>query len=149
MTSLGLEPATFWLVLWCLNQIHYRAPQLLPDYIVFISHIITAVKVSNLTIRSCTEIKKGDNTARQYSEKDMDCTTKESGFDSRQEQKRFFPFSVQYPDSLLRPLGLLYVGNGAVSLGVKWLEPEADHSPPASAKVKNGGAIPPFPCTSS
>jgi hypothetical protein len=29
-------------------------------------------------------------------------------------------------------------------LGVKWLVCEADHSPPSSIYVKNGGAIPPF-----
>jgi hypothetical protein len=28
---------------------------------------------------------------------------------------------------------------------VKRPEPEADHSPPSSAEMKNGGAIPPFP----
>jgi hypothetical protein len=33
--------------------------------------------------------------------------------------------------------------SGALSLGVKWLRYEADHSPPSSAKVKNGGAVPP------
>jgi hypothetical protein len=32
---------------------------------------------------------------------------------------------------------------------VKWLGHEADHSPPTSAKVKNGGAILPFPHMSS
>jgi hypothetical protein len=30
----------------------------------------------------------------------------------------------------------------AVSPGVKWLRLEADHSPPSSAEVKSGGAIP-------
>jgi hypothetical protein len=38
---------------------------------------------------------------------------------------------------------------GAFSLGVKWLGCEADHSPPSSAEVKNGGAVPPLPSTSS
>jgi hypothetical protein len=32
---------------------------------------------------------------------------------------------------------------GALSLGVKWLEREVDHSPPSSAEVKE--AIPPLP----
>jgi hypothetical protein len=32
---------------------------------------------------------------------------------------------------------------------VKRLRREADHSPPYSAKIKNGGAIPPLPHTSS
>jgi hypothetical protein len=33
---------------------------------------------------------------------------------------------------------------GAVSLGVEQLECEAGHSPPSTAEVKNGGAIPPL-----
>jgi hypothetical protein len=37
----------------------------------------------------------------------------------------------------------------AVSLGVKGQGREADHSLPSSAEVKNGGAIPPLPSTSS
>jgi hypothetical protein len=40
-------------------------------------------------------------------------------------------------------------GGGALSLGVKRPGPEVDHSLPSSAKVKNGGAIPPFPPMSS
>jgi hypothetical protein len=38
---------------------------------------------------------------------------------------------------------------GAHSLGVKRLECEIDHSPLSSAKIKNGGAIPPIPHMSS
>jgi hypothetical protein len=38
---------------------------------------------------------------------------------------------------------------GAISLGVKRLGPEVDHSPPFSAEVKNGEAVPPLPHTSS
>jgi hypothetical protein len=34
---------------------------------------------------------------------------------------------------------------GAISLGVKWPEHEADHSTPTSSKVKNGEAIHPLP----
>jgi hypothetical protein len=33
----------------------------------------------------------------------------------------------------------------ALPLGVKWPGREADHSPPSSTEVKNGGAIPPLP----
>jgi hypothetical protein len=33
---------------------------------------------------------------------------------------------------------------GLFLLGVEWQGHEADHSPPSSAEVKNGGAIPPF-----
>jgi hypothetical protein len=32
---------------------------------------------------------------------------------------------------------------------LSWPGREADHSPPSSAEVKNGGAIPPLPHTSS
>jgi hypothetical protein len=38
---------------------------------------------------------------------------------------------------------------GAISPGVKWSEGKADHSPPSSAEVKNGGAIPSLPHMSS
>jgi hypothetical protein len=38
---------------------------------------------------------------------------------------------------------------GVISLGVKQLGCEAVQSPPSSAEVKNSGAIPPFPDTSS
>jgi hypothetical protein len=37
---------------------------------------------------------------------------------------------------------------GAVSLGVKRLGRDADHSAPSSAEVKNGGVITPLPHTS-
>jgi hypothetical protein len=36
-----------------------------------------------------------------------------------------------------------------ITLGIKRPGREADHSPPSSAEVKNGGAIPPFPSMSS
>jgi hypothetical protein len=35
------------------------------------------------------------------------------------------------------------MGVGVLFLKVNWLVREADHSPPSSAEVKNGGAIPP------
>jgi hypothetical protein len=38
-----------------------------------------------------------------------------------------------------------YGVDGVLSPGVKRPGREADHSPQSSAKVKNGGAIPPFP----
>jgi hypothetical protein len=38
---------------------------------------------------------------------------------------------------------------GALNLGVKRLGREADPTPPSSAVIKNGGAIPSFPHTSS
>jgi hypothetical protein len=41
------------------------------------------------------------------------------------------------------------VGNRGSFPGGKVAGHEADHSPPSSAKVKNGGAIPPLPHTSS
>jgi hypothetical protein len=37
---------------------------------------------------------------------------------------------------------------GALSLVVQWQVCEADHSPPCSAEVNNGGAIPSLPHTS-
>jgi hypothetical protein len=41
------------------------------------------------------------------------------------------------------------MGTGALSPGIKRSGREADHSPPSSSKVKNGGAIPPLPHMSS
>jgi hypothetical protein len=40
-------------------------------------------------------------------------------------------------------------GAGALSMGVKWPEREADHSPSSSAEVKISGSICSFPDTSS
>jgi hypothetical protein len=37
------------------------------------------------------------------------------------------------------------MGTGDLSLGLKRQRPEADHSPPSNAEVKNDGAITPFP----
>jgi hypothetical protein len=41
------------------------------------------------------------------------------------------------------------MGTGAVYTGVKRPGREADYSPPSSAEVMNGGAMPPLPHTSS
>jgi hypothetical protein len=41
------------------------------------------------------------------------------------------------------------MSTGAHSSGVTWWGSEADHSPPASAEVSNGGAIPPLSTSSS
>jgi hypothetical protein len=41
------------------------------------------------------------------------------------------------------------MGTGGFSPEVKWQGHEADHSPPTSAEVKKGGAIPPLPHMSS
>jgi hypothetical protein len=40
-------------------------------------------------------------------------------------------------------------GTGAVSPGIKRQGREADHSVPSRSKIKNSGAIPPLPRTSS
>jgi hypothetical protein len=63
---------------------------------------------------------------------------------------KIFFSSPQRPDRLWCPHSLLYNGYwGAVSPVVKQPGREADHSPPPNAEVKNGGAVPPFPETSS
>jgi hypothetical protein len=49
----------------------------------------------------------------------------------------------------LGPPSLVSNGYQALSLAVKWKGHEADHSSLPNAEVKNGGAIPEFPHTSS
>jgi hypothetical protein len=41
------------------------------------------------------------------------------------------------------------MGAGALFLGIKRQKRKADHSPPFSVEVKNGGALHPLPYTSS
>jgi hypothetical protein len=53
---------------------------------------------------------------------------------------------VQFPG---RCKIVLYSTAGMLSPEVKHQRHDADHSPPPSAKVKKGGAIPPLPCMSS
>jgi hypothetical protein len=55
---------------------------------------------------------------------------------------RFF-FSPQRPARVWGPLSLLSNGYRGSLPGGKRQGSEADHSPPTSAEVKNGGAIPP------
>jgi hypothetical protein len=50
----------------------------------------------------------------------------------------------QHPDRFWGPLSLLSNGHQGVSLGRKWPGREAEDSPPSSAEVKKGGAIPPL-----
>jgi hypothetical protein len=69
----------------------------------------------------------------------------ESGSNPRR-GTRFFS-SPHHPDRLWSPPSLLT--NGSVSLGVRRPGREADRSLLSSAEVKNGGAIPPLPHTSS
>jgi hypothetical protein len=61
---------------------------------------------------------------------------------------RFFS-SPQSPDQLLAPTQppIQWV-LGALSPEIKWPGWEPDHSPPSSAKVKNGGTISPLPMSS-
>jgi hypothetical protein len=64
--------------------------------------------------------------------------SKESGFDSSKRQE-IFVFSLTS-----RPaLGLIQPPIQVIP-GAMWPRREADHSPPSSAEVKNGGAIPPL-----
>jgi hypothetical protein len=57
---------------------------------------------------------------------------------------------LQHPDQLWRHTQspTQWVA-GALPLEVKWLGPEADHSPPSSARLRICGAITPLPHTSS
>jgi hypothetical protein len=70
------------------------------------------------------------------------------GFDSRQGQKIVLLLTAYKP--ALGPIQPpIHWVPGALSPGVKRQGREADHSPPFSAEVKNGGAIPPIPHMSS
>jgi hypothetical protein len=60
-----------------------------------------------------------------------------------------FSSTPQRPYRLWGPFSLISNGYRAVFPGVKQPGREADHSPPSSAEVKNGGAILPLPHTSS
>jgi hypothetical protein len=65
-----------------------------------------------------------------------------SGFDSRQKQVVFLCYTAAIAD--------IYTGyHGAIPPGIKRPGCEADHSPSSSAMVKNRGAIPSLPHTSS
>jgi hypothetical protein len=60
-----------------------------------------------------------------------------------------FLSSSQRPERLWVPSSLLSMGTGALSPGIKRLGQEAGHSHPSDDEIKNGGAIPPLPHTSS
>jgi hypothetical protein len=74
--------------------------------------------------------------------------TERPGFDSRQGQEIFLHFTISRP-ALGPTQPPIQWEPGAFSPGVQWPRREADHSPSSSAEVKNGGAIPPLPGTSS
>jgi hypothetical protein len=66
-----------------------------------------------------------------------------SGFDSRQGEEIFL-FSTASRPALGPTQPPIQWVPGGLSVGVKRLGREADHSHPSSAEVKNGGAIPPL-----
>jgi hypothetical protein len=68
-------------------------------------------------------------------------------FDSLQGQE-IFPI-LQRPDRLWAPHGLLSNGHREFFPELNRPEREADHTPPSSAEVEDGGAIPPLPNMSS
>jgi hypothetical protein len=65
-----------------------------------------------------------------------------NGRGSIQGRGRKFFFTSRRPDQLWGPPSLYLMGNGALSTVVKRPGLEADHPPPSSAEVKNGGARP-------
>jgi hypothetical protein len=70
------------------------------------------------------------------------------GFDSRQGQEIFLYSTASRPALGPTQPPIQWVP-GELSPGVKRLRREGDHSPPSSVQIKNGGAIPPLPHTSS
>jgi hypothetical protein len=71
------------------------------------------------------------------------------GRDSIPGRGKFLPFVT----ASRHALGPIQPSNqwepAALIPGIKRQGREADHSPPSNAKVKNGGAVPPVPNTSS
>jgi hypothetical protein len=63
-------------------------------------------------------------------------------FDPR--RGKIFPYSTAFRPALGPTQPPTKWVPGTISPGVKRQRPEADHSPPCTAEVKNGGAIPPL-----
>jgi hypothetical protein len=74
------------------------------------------------------------------------CTTEGPGFDFQEGQDFSLLHNVQ-TGSKAHPASYP-VGTGTISRGVKRPGLEADHSPPSSAEVKSGRAMPSLPHTS-
>jgi hypothetical protein len=72
----------------------------------------------------------------------------ESRFDSRQWQQNFL-FFITFRPALGCSQPPIQSVPGAISPGVRRKGREADHSPPTSVEVKNGGTIPSLPHSSS
>jgi hypothetical protein len=71
-----------------------------------------------------------------------------SGFDSQQGQEIFLVSTASRPALMHTYLPIQWIAMTAYP-EVKRPECEADHSPPSSAEVENGGATPPLPHTFS
>jgi hypothetical protein len=70
------------------------------------------------------------------------------GFDFRQGHQIYLNSTVSRP--ALRPTQPpTQWASWALSLGLKWSRSEANHLPPSSAEVKNGGVVPPLSHSSS
>jgi hypothetical protein len=65
-------------------------------------------------------------------------------FDSRQELE-IFPFSTASRPALGPTRPPIQWALGVISQGLKRLGLEANHSPPSTAEVKNGAAVPHLP----
>jgi hypothetical protein len=63
--------------------------------------------------------------------------------------KKFFSSTITARSALGPTQSSIQWLPGVVFPGLKRQRRESDHSPPSSAEVKNGGAIPPLPHTSS
>jgi hypothetical protein len=91
------------------------------------------------------EILKSVGIARLYSEK---LRAGWPGLDSRYWQETFLISTALRPTpGPIQPH--VHWVPGAPSLGAQWPGCDADHSLPSSVQVKNCGAIPPLPHTSS
>jgi hypothetical protein len=62
---------------------------------------------------------------------------------------KVLPFFITYTPAMELTHSLIQWVPGAVSPGVKWQGPEADHTPPSSVEVKNVATISPLLHTSA